>query len=125
TGLLDPDAVEAAIDERTAAILVPHIYGAPADMTRLMAIADRHGLPVIEDGSQAHGARHRGRLVGTFGRAAGFSCNGIKPIAAGEAGFLLTSDADVHWRAVVSCAHPGRSREDLPGRLHDEGFPSR
>src|ERR1700733_7881781 len=85
-GLLDSASVEAAIGPRTEAILVTHIYGQPADMTALRAVADRHGLALIEDGSQAHGARHRGTRVGAFGDAAGFSCMGGKLLATTEAG---------------------------------------
>ena len=73
TGLLDPLAAEQAITPRTRAILAVHIFGQAADMTALRDVADRHGLLLIEDGSQAHGAIHAGRKVGVFGDAAGFS----------------------------------------------------
>mgnify|MGYP003962091921 CR=1 FL=1 len=111
TGLLDPASVEASITPRTRAILAVHIFGQPADMTAICEIASRHGLKVIEDGSQAHGALHRGRKVGTFGHAAGFSCMGGKLLAATEAGYLVTEDADVYWRASMACQHMGRAPE--------------
>ncbi len=120
-GLLDPAAVEAAIGPRTEAILAVHIYGQPADMTALRAIADRHGLALIEDGSQAHGARHRGVRVGGFGDAAGFSCMGGKLLATTEAGYLLTKSADVYWKAIISCQHAGNTEH--PGRASEPGFP--
>src|SRR6478672_3135828 len=63
TGLLDAGALGDALTPRSRAILVPHLFGQPADMTAIMAFAERHGLAVIEDGSQAHGARHRGQRV--------------------------------------------------------------
>jgi dTDP-4-amino-4,6-dideoxygalactose transaminase len=121
TGLMDPQSVRERITPRTRALLVPHIFGNPADMTALCQIADEHGLKVIEDGSQAHGAKHRGRRVGGFGDAAGFSCNGVKPIAAGEAGFMVTQHDDVYWRAIVSTQHAGMG--ELPGRGAEPGFP--
>jgi dTDP-4-amino-4,6-dideoxygalactose transaminase len=122
TGLLDPAAVEAAITPRTEALLVTHIYGQPADMTRLRQIADRHGLALIEDGSQAHGARHRGTRVGAFGDAAGFSCMGGKLLATSEAGYLVTNREEVYWKAVISCQHAGGT--ERPGRATEPGFPS-
>lgn len=122
TGLLDPDSVREAIGPRTEAILVTHIYGQPANMTALREIADAHGLALIEDGSQAHGARHRGVRVGGFGDAAGFSCMGGKLLATSEAGYLVTRRHDVYWTAVISCQHAGGTEH--AGRADEEGFPS-
>lgn len=123
TGLLDPEQLGQALTPRTCAILVPHIYGQPANMTAIMAFAERHGLKVIEDGSQAHGARHRGVRVGGFGHANGFSINGVKPLATTEGGYMVTRDANVYWNAVVSCQHAGRS--EMIGRSAEPGFPER
>ena len=121
TGLLDPESVRERLTDRTRAILVPHIFGNPADMTALCALAAERGLTVIEDGSQAHGARHRGRRIGSFGDASGFSANGVKPIAATEAGYLVTPREDVYWKAVVSTQHAGMG--EFPGRASEPGFP--
>ncbi len=121
TGLLDADALSDALTPRTRAILVPHLYGQPADMTAIMAFAEQHGLAVIEDGSQAHGARHRGRRVGAFGDAAGFSTNGVKPLATTEGGYMLTRRPSVYWNATISCQHAGRG--ELLGRASEPGFP--
>jgi dTDP-4-amino-4,6-dideoxygalactose transaminase len=118
TGLLDPASIESRITSRTRAILVVHIYGQPADMTAIRRIADRHGLVVIEDGSQAHGAVHRGKKVGQFGDAAGFSCMGGKLLATSEAGYMVTPHEDVYWKAAMGGQHMGRSPEpDFPGAL--------
>jgi len=115
TGLLDPASVEAAIGPRTKAILAVHIFGQAADMTALKAIADRRALKLIEDGSQAHGALHAGRKVGAFGHAAGFSCMGGKLLASAEAGYMVTPDKDVYWKAALCGQHMGRSLEpDFP-----------
>jgi dTDP-4-amino-4,6-dideoxygalactose transaminase len=121
-GLLDPDSVREAIGPRTEAILVTHLYGQPANMTALCEIAAEHGLALIEDGSQAHGAKHRGKRVGSFGDAGGFSCMGGKLLATSEAGYLVTNRDDVYWNAVISCQHAGGTED--PGRADEEGFPS-
>jgi dTDP-4-amino-4,6-dideoxygalactose transaminase len=94
TGNLDPDGVEAAITPRTRAIIPVHLYGQAADMTRIGEIAARHGLFVVEDAAQAHGARHRGRRVGSFGVAAAFSFYPGKNLGAlGDGGAVTTDDA--------------------------------
>ena len=90
---LDPDAAEAAITSRTRAIIPVHLYGQAADMTRIGEIAARHKLLVVEDAAQAHGARHRGRRVGSFGAAAAFSFYPGKNLGAlGDAGAVTTDD---------------------------------
>ncbi len=121
-GLLDPDSVREAIGPRTEAILVTHLYGQPANMTALSKIASEHGLALIEDGSQAHGAKHRGARVGGFGDAAGFSCMGGKLLATTEAGYLVTNRDDAYWNAVISCQHAGGTEH--AGRADEDGFPS-
>ncbi len=121
-GLLDPDSVREAIGPRTEAILVTHIYGQPANMTALCEIAAQHGLALIEDGSQAHGAKHRGKRIGGFGDAGGFSCMGAKLLATSEAGYLVSSRDDVYWNAVISCQHAGGTEH--AGRADEDGFPS-
>ena len=111
TGLMDPASIEACITQRTRAILVVHLYGQPANMTAICKIAKKHGLAVIEDGSQAHGARWKNKSVGNWGDVAGFSCMGGKILATGEGGYLVTGDPDIRWRACLSTQHMGRSPE--------------
>ena len=97
---LNPDQLEAAITSRTKAIIPVHLYGMPAEMDRIMAIADRHGLPVIEDAAQAHGAKYRNKRVGQFGRIACFSFYPSKNLGAyGEGGALITNNASIAQRA--------------------------
>jgi dTDP-4-amino-4,6-dideoxygalactose transaminase len=97
---LDPERVEIAITERTRAILPVHIGGCPADMDRLGAIAERHGLKLIEDACQAHGAAWQGKPVGSIGDLGCFSFQSSKNINAGEGGIVITNDeqlADRCW----------------------------
>jgi dTDP-4-amino-4,6-dideoxygalactose transaminase len=99
---LDPALIEAAITTRTKAIMVVHLYGQPADMDAINAIAKKHGLKVIEDAAQAHGARYKGRPVGTLGDAAGFSFYPGKNLGAiGDGGAVTTNDANLAQRIRV------------------------
>lgn len=93
TYVMDPRCLEAAINERTRAIVPVHIYGNAADMTEINTIAQRHNLAVIEDCSQAHGTRIGGQHVGTFGAIGTFSFYPGKSLGAlGDAGCLITDD---------------------------------
>lgn len=90
---IDPARLEAAITRRTRAIIAVHLYGQPADMDAINAIAGRHGLKVIEDAAQAHGARYKGRRAGSLGDAAGFSFYPAKNLGAiGDGGAVTTGD---------------------------------
>jgi dTDP-4-amino-4,6-dideoxygalactose transaminase len=91
---LDPHAVAAAITPRTRAIMPVHLYGQPADMPALTALAARHGLAIVEDACQAHGATCAGRPVGSFGAGAAFSFYPTKNLGAlGDGGAITTNDA--------------------------------
>ncbi len=92
TGNLDLDAIEALVTPRTRAIVPVHLYGHPVDMDRLMEIADRHDLVVIEDCAESHGATVRGRMTGSFGQMSCFSFYANKIITTGEGGMVLTDD---------------------------------
>ena len=93
---IDPRAVEAAITPQTAAIMPVHIYGQPADMPRLVEIARRHHLAIVEDACQAHAATCEGTPVGTFGEIGVFSFYPTKNLAAlGDAGCVITNDASL------------------------------
>lgn len=93
---IDPARIEAAITPRTKAIMVVHLYGQPADMDPINAIAKKHNLKVIEDAAQAHGARYKGKRVGTLGDAAGFSFYPGKNLGAiGDGGAVTTNDAEL------------------------------
>jgi dTDP-4-amino-4,6-dideoxygalactose transaminase len=92
---LDPAAVEAAVTTRTAAVVPVHLYGHPAPMGRILEIAAKHGLAVVEDAAQAHLAALDGRPVGTFGEMAAFSFYPTKNMTAGEGGMVVCADEAV------------------------------
>jgi dTDP-4-amino-4,6-dideoxygalactose transaminase len=102
TYTMSPEAAAAAITPRTRAILVVHLHGLPADMTALRALADRHGLLLVEDAAQSHGATYRGRRTGTLGDIAAFSLNVVKNLpTCGEGGLVTTADAELHRKVVL------------------------
>lgn len=94
------DDMRMRITPRTKALVVVHLWGLPAKMTEILALADEFGLKVIEDASHAHGARWRGRRCGKLGDVSVLSLQGDKLAPAGEGGMLLTDDAAIHERAV-------------------------
>ncbi len=103
---LDLDQLEAAITPRTRAVVPVHLYGQPCDMDRVLAIAKRHGLRVIEDTAQAHGATWRGRKVGTFGDVACFSFYPGKNLGAyGDAGAVVTESDELAEFVRSHCNH--------------------
>jgi dTDP-4-amino-4,6-dideoxygalactose transaminase len=102
---LDVDSVEAALGPRTAAILALHYGGYPCDMARLTALADHHGVLVLEDSAHAPGATIGDRSCGTLGRAGCFSFFSNKNLAVGEGGLLVTDDEALHERARLLRSH--------------------
>lgn len=116
---LDVGGIERAITPRTRAIIPVHLYGHPADMPAIMAIAGHHGLKVLEDCAQAHGAAIAGRLAGTFGHAASFSFYPGKNLGAyGDAGCMATDDADLalRIRRIANHGQQGKHNHLTEGR---------
>lgn len=96
TANIDPRLLEQAITERTKAVLPVHLYGQPADLAAVQEICDRHGLELVEDACQAHGATYRGKRAGGFGRVAAFSFYPAKNLGAyGDGGMVVTDDPAV------------------------------
>jgi dTDP-4-amino-4,6-dideoxygalactose transaminase len=106
---LDPAGIEAAITPRTRAIMPVHLYGLPCDMGSIMSIAQRHGLAVIEDAAQAHGATVDGRAVGSFGSGC-FSFYATKNMTTGEGGIVTTNDDTIADQVRMLRAHGMRQR---------------
>lgn len=109
TLLLDPAGIDAAVTDRTRAIIPVHHGGSPVDMDGVMAAARRHGLRVVEDAAQAHGAAWRGRPVGAIGDIGVFSFQSTKPINAGEGGMMVTDDDELD-ELLWSLRNVGRRR---------------
>jgi len=93
---VSPEAIEAAITPRTKAIITVDLYGLACDMTAIMDIAKRHGLHVIEDSAEAHGAKWNGKCVGSMGIAGSFSFFGNKIITCGEGGMIVTDNEELY-----------------------------
>ncbi len=118
TMLIDPARIEELIGPRTAAILPVHLYGMPAEMDAVSAIARKHRLRVIEDASQAHGARLGERRVGSLSDAAAFSLYPTKNLgAAGDAGIVVSDDAEllVRVRMLANYGERDRHQNELRG----------
>lgn len=109
TNCIDPASFEAAISDRTRAVIPVHMAGLPADMDAIMAIAEKHGVAVIEDAAQAHGASWRGQPAGSIGNAGTFSFQLSKNITAGEGGMVTTNSSELADRCW-SIHHCGRRR---------------
>ena len=115
TFTIDPAAIEAAITPRTVGIIPVHLFGQPADMDAIMAIARKHKLWVIEDCAQAHLARYKGRQVGTFGAIATYSFYPGKNLGAmGDAGAVVTNDARLAEHMTMLARHGGLVKHQHP-----------
>jgi dTDP-4-amino-4,6-dideoxygalactose transaminase len=116
TFCIDPELIEEKITPNTRALLPVHVHGVPADMDAINAIASRHGIRVIEDAAQAHGAKYKGRRVGSLADAGGFSLNRSKNLTAAEGGLYTTDDDQAYeyakmMREFGEVIVPGQTRE--------------
>jgi perosamine synthetase len=109
TWCIDPELAEAAITQRTKAIVAVHLYGNLCDMDRLLAIGAKHGIPVIEDAAEAIGSVWHGKRAGSMGRFGSFSFHGTKTITTGEGGMFVTNDDDL-YETVLTLSNHGRAR---------------
>lgn len=113
TANIDPAAVEAAITPRTKVVAPVHLFGQPADMDAIDALAGRHGLAVVEDACQAHGATHKGRPTGSLGTLAAFSFYPGKNLGAlGDGGAVTTADAELAERVRVLRNHGEKTKSN-------------
>jgi dTDP-4-amino-4,6-dideoxygalactose transaminase len=118
---LDVSQVEAAITPRTKGIVPVHLYGLPANMDPILRLAEEHGLVVVEDACQAHGAHYNGSCAGSMGHAGAFSFYPTKNLGAcGDAGILVTNDATVaeQVRAMRNCGQRAKYLHELPPFNH-------
>ncbi|MDW7772009.1 MAG: DegT/DnrJ/EryC1/StrS family aminotransferase [Desulfobulbaceae bacterium] len=117
---MDPVDLEKKITDKTAAIIPVHMLGAQARITEIMAIADRHNIPVIEDTAQAAGARLQGRHLGSFGACGTFSFDAVKTMTTGEGGMIITNDEET-WRTMSEYHDHGHDHVVNPGGRGGEG----
>ena len=109
TWCIDPAAVEAAITPSTQAIIAVHLYGNLCDMDALIAIGERHGIPVVEDAAEAIGSIWHGKRAGSMGAFGTFSFHGTKTMTTGEGGMFVTQDSDLYEK-VLTLSNHGRAR---------------
>ncbi len=112
TWCMSAESLEAAITPRTKAVITVDLYGNMADYDRILAVAKKHGLRVIEDAAEAAGARYKGRAAGSFGDVGVFSFHGSKTLTTGEGGILVTNDKALFDRAGFLRDH-GRAPGDF------------
>lgn len=116
------ESIRAVLTPRTRALLCVHLAGWPCDMAPIMALAEERGLKVIEDCAQAHGARYRGRSVGSLGHVGAWSFCQDKIISTGGEGGMLTTDDRALWSRIWSLKDHGKSWEAVHARRHPPGF---
>jgi perosamine synthetase len=107
---LDPEGIEAAITEKTKAILPVHLYGQPAKMDRIKEISEEHGIPVVEDAAQAHGAMFQDKMIGSIGDMACFSFYPTKNMTTSEGGMITTNNTELADMARILRAHGEKER---------------
>jgi len=122
SGNLTAETIAAVLTPRSRAVIVVHLAGWPCDMDPIMALAERNGLKVIEDCAQAHGARYKGRSVGSIGDVGAWSfCQDKIMTTGGEGGMVTTNDRDL-WAAMWAFKDHGKSWDAVYARAHPPGF---
>lgn len=106
---LDPELVEQAITPRTKAIIAVHLYGNLCELDRLLAIGEKHGIPVIEDAAEAIGSIYHGKRAGSIGKFGAFSFHGTKTLTTGEGGMFVTNDPELYDH-VLTLSNHGRAK---------------
>jgi len=122
SGNITADTIAAVLSERTRAVILVHLAGWPCDMDPIMALAERHGLKVIEDCAQAHGARYNHRPVGSIGHVGAWSFCQDKIISTGGEGGMVTTDDEAVWSRMWSFKDHGKSWQAVFEREHPPGF---
>lgn len=122
SGNLSARTIAAVLSPRTKAVVCVHLAGWPCDMDPIMALAAEHGLKVIEDCAQAHGARYRGQAVGSIGHVGAWSFCQDKIMTTGGEGGMVTTNDEALWRAMWSFKDHGKSFEAVYERQHPPGF---
>jgi dTDP-4-amino-4,6-dideoxygalactose transaminase len=122
SGNISARTISAVLTTRTRAVICVHLAGWPCDMDPIMALAEQHGLQVIEDCAQAHGAHYKGRPVGSIGHVGAWSFCQDKIMTTGGEGGMVTTNDEALWRAMWSYKDHGKSYEAVYERQHPPGF---
>ena len=122
SGNISAATIAKVLTPRTKAVICVHLAGWPCDMDPIMTLADQHGLKVIEDCAQAHGARYKGLSVGSIGHAGAWSFCQDKIMSTGGEGGMVTTNDEALWRAMWSYKDHGKSYEAVYERPHPPGF---
>lgn len=122
SGLITAESIAACITPRTRAVIVVHLAGWPADMDAIMELANSHGLVVIEDCAQAHGAEYRGRRVGSIGHAGAFSFCQDKIMTTGGEGGMVTLNDEQAWRTAWAYRDHGKDYDAVHSTDHPPGY---
>ncbi len=122
SGNISACAIESVLTPSTKAVICVHLAGWPCDMDPIMGLAEKHGLKVIEDCAQAHGARYKGRSVGSIGHIGAWSFCQDKIMTTGGEGGMVTTNDEALWRAMWSFKDHGKSYEAVYERAHSPGF---
>lgn len=119
---IEASTIEAVITPKTKAVIVVHLAGMPADMDPIMALAEKHGFYVIEDCAQAHGAKYKGRSVGSIGHIGAWSFCQDKIMTTGGEGGMVTTNDKALWSAMWSYKDHGKSFDAIYNKQHPPGF---
>jgi dTDP-4-amino-4,6-dideoxygalactose transaminase len=122
SGNITAQSIEAVLTPATRAVICVHLAGWPCDMDPIMALSDKYGLKVIEDCAQAHGARYKGRSVGSIGHVGAWSFCQDKIMTTGGEGGMVTTNDETLWRSMWSFKDHGKSFEAVYERQHPPGF---
>lgn len=122
SGNLSAETIAKVLSPRTKAVICVHLGGWPCDMDPIMALANQHGLKVIEDCAQAHGARYKGRTIGSIGHVGAWSFCQDKIMTTGGEGGIVNTNVEALWRTMWSFKDHGKSYEAVYERSHQPGF---
>jgi perosamine synthetase len=113
-GNIDPEEIVKLITHKTKAVVVTHMWGIPCQMDKIVEICKKNELLLLEDCSHAHGARFKGKLVGSFGDLSAWSLQGPKNVTGGEGGILTTNNSDFYYRALLLGHYNKRCKQEIP-----------
>ncbi len=116
------ESIEEVLTKKTKAVIVVHLAGMPAEMDAIMALSQKHGFYVIEDCAQAHGAKYKGRSVGSIGHAGAWSFCQDKIMSTGGEGGMVTTNDETLWKAMWSYKDHGKSWDAIYNKEHPSGF---